>query len=152
MLTLQQICEAAGGTLLSGNPEQAITSFHFDTRQLAAGSLFVALTSGERDGHQFLEEAKKQGAVAALISNQDYQLDTKLGYILVNNTEKAFAKVAHYYRTQLHIPIIAVTGSNGKTTTKDMIAHVLGYKKDVFKTFKNYNNHLGVPLSILQIN
>ncbi|HJV44616.1 MAG TPA: UDP-N-acetylmuramoyl-tripeptide--D-alanyl-D-alanine ligase [Bacillota bacterium] len=153
MLTLEQICDAAGGTLLSGRPDQSITSFHFDTRQLTRDSLFVALTSGERDGHQFLQEAKIQGAIAALISNPDYQTEEiELAYILVDNTEKAFAKIAHYYRNQLHIPVIAVTGSNGKTTTKDMIAHVLGSKKNVFKTYKNYNNHLGVPLSILQIN
>jgi UDP-N-acetylmuramoyl-tripeptide--D-alanyl-D-alanine ligase len=153
MLTLQQICEATGGTLLVGNPVQIITSFHFDTRQLTSGSLFIALTGAERDGHQFLQEAQKQGAKAALISNQSY-INEELGlsFILVDDTKKGFADIARYYRNTLHIPIIAVTGSNGKTTTKDIIAHVLGYKKNVFKTYKNFNNHLGVPLSLLQIN
>ena len=75
----------------------------------------------------------------------------ELTFILVRDTELAFAQIASYYRDKLTIPVIAITGSNGKTTTKDIISHLLSFKKKVYKTFKNYNNHLGVPLSILQI-
>jgi UDP-N-acetylmuramoyl-tripeptide--D-alanyl-D-alanine ligase len=152
MLSLLEICEATEGQLIRGSQDQQIDFFHFDTRQLKHGGMFIALTDGARDGHQFLEEAKKQGAACALISNQDYcKLAPELSYVVVKDTQKAFAQIAKWYRKKLAIPFIAVTGSNGKTTTKDMIAHVLGYKKKVFKTYKNYNNHLGVPLSILQI-
>lgn len=152
MLSLLEICEATQGELIRGSKDQQIDFFHFDTRQLKNGSLFIALTDGARDGHQFLEEAQKQGAVAALISNKDYcKLAPELSYVVVKDTQRAFADIATWYRNKLSIPFIAVTGSNGKTTTKDMIAHILGCKKKVFKTYKNYNNHLGVPLSILQI-
>ncbi|RKD23997.1 hypothetical protein BEP19_06150 [Ammoniphilus oxalaticus] len=152
MLTIHEICEATGGQLL-GNPIQnEVSSFHFDTRLLTSGAMFIALTGGTRDGHEFLDEAHQQGAIAALISNLEIARQNKeLAYVHVQDTEQAFAQLAEYYRKKLTIPVIAVTGSNGKTTTKDIIAHVLGYKKKVFKTFKNLNNHLGVPLSILQI-
>ncbi len=153
MLTLQEICEATGGTLIGSPQHETIDSFHFDTRMISPGSMFIALTGGARDGHLFLSQAQEQGASAALISNPDYAKETssKMVYVLVADSQQAFAQIAQYYRNKLTIPIIAVTGSNGKTTTKDMIAHVLTHKKKVFKTYKNYNNHLGVPLSLLQI-
>lgn len=152
MLTLQEICEVTGGVLIGKTKSTAIHSFHFDTRQLVSGSMFIALTSGTRDGHLFLSQAQEQGAIAALVSDEKVcKEDEEFAFVLVKDTEKAFAQIASFYRSKLTIPIIAVTGSNGKTTTKDIISHVLGYKKKVYKTFKNLNNHLGVPLSLLQI-
>ncbi|MEW9667357.1 UDP-N-acetylmuramoyl-tripeptide--D-alanyl-D-alanine ligase [Ammoniphilus sp. 3BR4] len=151
MLTLEEICEATGGRLI-GSAVQPIHSFHFDTRQVQPGAMFVALTGGTRDGHLFISEAKANGAIAALISDESYADQASgLSYVLVDDTQLAFGQIAKYYRLHLEIPIIAVTGSNGKTTTKDMIAHILGHKKNIYKTYKNFNNHLGVPLSILQI-
>lgn len=151
MLTLEEISQATGGQLI-GSTAQPIHSFHFDTRQVQPGAMFIALTGGARDGHLFLAEAKAKGAIAALISDGSYaEKDNGLSYVLVKDTQLAFGQIAKSYRERLKIPIIAVTGSNGKTTTKDMIAHILGHKKNVYKTYKNFNNHLGVPLSILQI-
>ena len=132
-----------------------ITSVHFDSRQLAAGGLFIALTSGVRNGHEFLVGAAQQGAVAALVSDEEAAkscgLPLTFSLILVKDTEKAFQNLARLYRNNLQIPIIAITGSNGKTTTKDITAHLLSSKYKVYKTYKNFNNHLGVPLSLLQI-
>ncbi|WP_164984833.1 UDP-N-acetylmuramoyl-tripeptide--D-alanyl-D-alanine ligase [Ammoniphilus sp. CFH 90114] len=151
MLTLQEIGQAAEGKWI-GLPSLPVHSFHFDTRQVGPGGMYIALTGGNRDGHLFLAEAKSKGAVAALISDETYMdMDSGLVYVLVEDTQLAFGKIAKFYRQRLNLPIIAVTGSNGKTTTKDMIAHILSYKKNIYKTYKNFNNHLGVPLSLLQI-
>jgi len=144
----------AGGMLRAGDPGLLLTAVHFDTRQLAQGSLFVALTGGARDGHDFLLQAAQQGAAAAVISDESnvpQGLPQGFGLILVNDTLRAFQKLAAAYRSQLDIPPIAITGSIGKTTVKDIVAHVLGSRFSVYKTHKNWNNHLGVPYSLLQI-
>jgi UDP-N-acetylmuramoyl-tripeptide--D-alanyl-D-alanine ligase len=155
MFTIKKIVEITEGTLLVGNEADTITSVHFDSRQLQNGALFVALTSGTRDGHEFLQAAYKMGAVAAFVSDEkkarEAALPTSFSLILVDDTEKAFQQLARTYRNQLSLPIAAITGSNGKTTTKDILAHLLSGKKKVYKTYKNFNNHLGVPLSLLQI-
>lgn len=153
MISLQEIAEMTGGKLLTGNPKQQVSMFHFDTRKLERGGMFIALTSGKRDGHSFLHHAVKQGATAALISSKqiNQQQYPGLSLLLVNDTEAAFQQLAASYRQRLQFPFIAVTGSNGKTTTKDMIAHLLAAKYRTFKTQGNFNNHLGIPLSLLQM-
>lgn len=139
--------------MLRGNPNLMIRSVHFDTRQLQAESLFVAV-KGTRDGHAFLPQAAANGAVAALISEPEQipaDLPETFALILVNDTVRAYQKLGAAYRRQFAFPFIAVTGSNGKTTTKDMIAHLLAQKMPLYRTYKNYNNHLGVPYSLLQL-
>jgi UDP-N-acetylmuramoyl-tripeptide--D-alanyl-D-alanine ligase len=154
MLLVQNVLDWTEGILLQGKPEVLIREVHFDSRQLHHDALFVALTTGRRDGHQFIESAIQNGAIAILLSKDDSSLRQKypqIHFIYVKNTEKAFQTMAASYRKQLNLPVIAVTGSNGKTTTKDMIAHLLKGKFNVHKTYKNLNNHLGVPLSLLSI-
>lgn len=153
-IRLEQVAIQAEGLLLAGNPAAEISSVHFDSRQLTAGSLFVAITGGVRDGHDFLLQAAEKGAVAAIISREGKipaGLPDGFGLILVNDTLRAFQKLAAGYRKAFAIPHIAITGSIGKTTTKDIIAHVLGSRFPLLKTYKNQNNHLGVPLSLLQL-
>ncbi|WP_286886023.1 UDP-N-acetylmuramoyl-tripeptide--D-alanyl-D-alanine ligase [Aneurinibacillus sp. UBA3580] len=155
MFTVQEIVEITEGTLLQGDETTEITSVHFDSRKLTDRSLFVALTGGTRDGHEFLPNAAKAGACAAFVSNETKAREAGLAdtfaLILVKDTEKAFQQIARIYRNRLSLPIAAITGSNGKTTTKDILAHLLSGQKKVYKTYKNFNNHLGVPLSLLQI-
>ncbi|MGC5328557.1 UDP-N-acetylmuramoyl-tripeptide--D-alanyl-D-alanine ligase [Brevibacillus sp. SYSU BS000544] len=151
--TLASVAKMAEGIILHGNPSTSVHSAHFDARLLEAGALFVPIV-GSRDGHDFISQAIEQGASAALISNQDkipQDSPENFGYILVNDTLRAFQKMASAYRKSFHMPFVAVTGSNGKTTTKDIIAHVLSQRNNVYKTFKNLNNHLGVPYSLLQL-
>ncbi|MFS0919107.1 UDP-N-acetylmuramoyl-tripeptide--D-alanyl-D-alanine ligase [Brevibacillus sp. 179-C 1.1 NHS] len=153
-IALDQAAIQAEGLLLAGSPELALSSVHFDTRELTPGSLFVALTGGARDGHDFLLQAVKQGAVAALVSNQEKipaNLPKDFGLILVNDTLRGFQKLAAAYRKSFSFPHIAITGSIGKTTVKDIVAHVLASRSPVYKTYKNFNNHIGVPLSLLQM-
>lgn len=153
-IALQQAAINAEGLLLRGEPGLIVSSVHFDTRQLTNGSLFVALTGGARDGHDFLLQAAQNGAVAAIISDQDnipQELPEGFGLILVNDTLRAFQKLAAAYRRTFSLPPIAITGSIGKTTTKDIVAHVLESRFPTYKTYKNLNNHLGVPYSLLQV-
>lgn len=153
-IALDQAAIKAEGILLAGSPGLALSSVHFDTRELTAGSLFVALTGGARDGHDFLLQAVEQGAVAALVSNQEKipaNLPNDFGLILVNDTLRGFQKLAAAYRKSFSFPHIAITGSIGKTTVKDIVAHVLASRSPVYKTYKNFNNHIGVPLSLLQM-
>ncbi|WP_035100392.1 UDP-N-acetylmuramoyl-tripeptide--D-alanyl-D-alanine ligase [Aneurinibacillus terranovensis] len=155
MFTIKEIIEITGGKLLQGHEARKIVSVHFDSREMREGALFVALTGGSRDGHEFLRQAAEQGGEAALISDAAKASETALpsdfSLVLVPDTEKAFQVLARTHRNRLAIPIVAITGSNGKTTTKDILAHILSGKMNVYKTYKNFNNHLGVPLSLLQM-
>lgn len=154
MITVDHVLRWTGGVLLQGDSSRTIQDVHFDSRELKGQALFVALTGGKRDGHQFIESAILNGAVAILVSQDDPQLRQKythITFIQTENTETAFQALAKGYRKELNLPVIAVTGSNGKTTTKDMIAHLLSGQFNVYKTYKNFNNHLGVPLSLLSI-
>lgn len=154
MITVREVVDWSGGNLLQGDPERVIRHVHFDSRQMEEEGLFVALTTGQRDGHQFIEGAIQKGACAVLVSQDQPSLRLnypEITFIYHKDTEAAFQSIARSYRQKVKIPLIAVTGSNGKTTTKDMIAHLLAAKFRVHKTYKNFNNHLGVPLSLLSI-
>ncbi|MFY0545098.1 UDP-N-acetylmuramoyl-tripeptide--D-alanyl-D-alanine ligase [Brevibacillus sp. H7] len=153
-ISLERAASMAEGLLLQGEPASTVGSVHFDTRELTPGALFVAIQGKGRDGHDFLLQAADNGARAAIISDQTKiprDLPAEFGLLLVNDTLRAFQKLAAAYRRGFSFPFVAVTGSNGKTTTKDMIAHLLESKLPVYKTFKNLNNHLGVPYSLLQL-
>lgn len=135
------------------SPDLMIDVVDFDTRRLTANSLYIALTIGQTDGHRYIEEAIQQGAVAVLISNESVvkaEWTKRVTFLVVEDTLLAFQALAHAYRKQLNIPVIGITGSNGKTTTKDIVATLLSTKLAVHKTYKNFNNHLGVPLTLLQ--
>lgn len=120
-----------------------------DTRNISAGCLFFALKGERFDANTFTAEALKQGAAFAVIDNPEYQLNAQC--ILVADVLTALQDLARHHRSQLHIPIIGLTGSNGKTTTKELINAVLAEKYKTFATKGNLNNHIGVPLSILSI-
>ncbi|MFT4533570.1 MAG: UDP-N-acetylmuramoyl-tripeptide--D-alanyl-D-alanine ligase [Saprospiraceae bacterium] len=120
-----------------------------DSRSISENQLFFALKGPNFDGHLYVESALKEGAKYAIIEDERY-----IGVpntILVTNVERALQDLARYHRTTLKIPIIGLTGSNGKTTTKELLASVLCQKFEVFATKGNLNNHLGVPISILSI-
>lgn len=123
----------------------------FDTRRLTPGQLFIPL-SGTHDGHDFIENAIKGGAVATLwASDHTNRLPVAIPALVVDDPLAAFQKLSKYYLTKINPRVIAVTGSNGKTTTKDMIASVLSGEFNVTKTYDNFNNEIGVPYTILQM-
>ncbi|MGG6432866.1 UDP-N-acetylmuramoyl-tripeptide--D-alanyl-D-alanine ligase [Anoxybacillus sp. D401a] len=122
-----------------------------DTRTIAQGNIYVPLKGATFNGHQFVMQAFDKGAAAALWSKHEPNAPKEVPLIFVDDTLVALQQLAHAYRKQLRTRIIGVTGSNGKTTTKDMIASLLGTVYRVQKTEGNLNNHIGVPLTLLRL-
>lgn len=154
--TINEITTITGGKLLNVRPtyKEKIEHVHFDSRLLEKNSLFIALTIGNQNGHDFIEKAIEKGATCILLSQEMYYYEydnPKVSFILVEDTLQAFHKLAAYHREEMNIPVVAITGSNGKTSTKDILSHVLSTHKEILKTEKNFNNHLGVPLTLLQM-
>jgi len=153
--TFQEAATTVRGRLVSGG-QGTWRGVSTDTRALAPGSLFVALKGNRFDGHQFVSEAFAQGAAGAVVSAiwEDWKRDAACAQkplILVDDTLEALGALAAAHRAQFQIPVMAVTGSTGKTTTKDMTAHVLGKSREVLRTAENYNNEIGVPLALLSL-
>jgi len=130
-------------------PTVPITGFAIDTRRLQPGQLFVALKSDRRDGHDFLAAAKDAGAAGALVSRLDPRL--ALPQLLVVDPLAAFQAIAREHRRAFPGPVIGISGSAGKTSTKDLVARLLGGGPTVLATEGNLNNHLGVPLTLTRL-
>ena len=120
-----------------------------DTRNLPAGCVFFALHGERFDGNKFAQQALESGASLAVIDNPEYAQPG--GTLLVPNTLLALQDLARAWRRELGLPIIAITGTNGKTTTKELLAAVLSTKYNIHYTQGNLNNQIGVPLTLLQI-
>lgn len=120
-----------------------------DTRSIIPGCLFFALKGENFDANTFAEEALNQGAALSVIDHKDYQVNDRC--ILVEDVLSTLQNLAKHHRSQLNIPVIGLTGSNGKTTTKELVKAVLTEKYRTFATKGNLNNHIGVPLSVLAI-
>ncbi|NET09681.1 MAG: UDP-N-acetylmuramoyl-tripeptide--D-alanyl-D-alanine ligase [Symploca sp. SIO2B6] len=124
-----------------------------DSRTLKQGELFVALQGETFDGHGFLHKAEANGAIAAIVHKIPLNLEAlSIPVLQVEDTLVAYQRIGHWWRHQFQIPIIAITGSVGKTTTKELIAAVLSTQGTVLKTQANYNNEIGVPKTLLQLN
>ncbi|GAK47355.1 UDP-N-acetylmuramoyl-tripeptide--D-alanyl-D-alanine ligase [Secundilactobacillus oryzae JCM 18671] len=127
-----------------------VSSVSFDSREVTEGALFVPLM-GERDGHTFVDSAAKNGAVATFWCRDHTDISTDLPVIVVKDTLQALQDLSRYYLMKINPRVVAVTGSNGKTTTKDMIAALLATQFNVTKTQDNFNNEIGVPVTILSM-
>jgi UDP-N-acetylmuramoyl-tripeptide--D-alanyl-D-alanine ligase len=143
-MNLNEIAELFGHSV-PGNAQ--VTGVCIDSRKVRPGDLFITLCGKYFDGHDFIKDAQAQGAVAVLCSRANHQID--IPQLVVANTLQALTKLATYYRQTINCPVIALTGSNGKTTVKEMIAAIL--PKPAHATPGNFNNHIGVPLSVLQL-
>lgn len=152
-LTLRQLIDAVGGTLVGDfqDLDAVFTDVCTDSRNLTAGCLFLPLQGERFDGHGFINSALEGGAVGCITArDRDSYLPGKF-YVKVRSTHRALRDLARFYKEQFSIPFIAVTGSVGKTTTKDMVAAVLGSRFNVLKTEGNFNNDIGLPLTILRL-
>lgn len=155
-LTVKDILEICNGKLICGNQEQICENFSKDTRQINQGDVYVGIKGEKFNGSLLYQEAIKQGAKVCLLEEIEIEQEKYKNYedvtiITVKDTVKALQKLASYKRSLYDIPVIAVTGSVGKTSTKDMIASVVSTSYNVQKTEGNYNNHIGVPLTILSL-
>ncbi len=143
--TTEEIAKATGG-VASGHAE--VTSVVIDNREARPGSLFIAIKGERLDGHQFIDSAVEAGATAVLCHKD---VSCKVPTVKVADTTKAFLDLAKSYRLEYDIPVVALTGSVGKTTTKEMIWCVLNAKYHAHKTYKNWNNEIGLPKVLLRL-
>jgi len=160
-LTLVNIAEACGGKLCGGAglEEKEVTCGVIDSRKIEKDGLFFAAVGEHVDGHKFIGQVFAKGAACVVTEKTPEEVEAEHGvlvnewgpYILVESTFAALKKIAAFYRMQLSIPIVGITGSVGKTSTKEFIAGVLSRKFSVLKTEGNFNNEIGLPLTLLRI-
>lgn len=143
-----QIAAWTGGCWTT-RPAGALTGFTQDTRTLGAGEVFVALKTEQRDGHDFVGEAQQRGASAALVAS--VVNGCALAQLVVADPLAALQRIAREHRLEFHGTVVGVTGSAGKTSTKDLLALLLGGAPDVLATDGNLNNHIGVPLTLTRL-
>ena len=148
-LTVAEILQATRGKLHRGAANTVITRISTDSRTISEGELFVALVGESFDGHDFIDIAHQGRASGAVVSKQ---IETDLPIVIeVKDSLIALGDIAAFHRRKFDLPIVAITGSNGKTTTKDMTASVLSQRFSVFQSEKNYNNQIGIPSRLLEL-
>ncbi len=149
---IREIIISSTDYVADNTEEIIITGVNTDTRTLKSGDLFVALKGEKFNGHDFVEIALEKGAIALVVEHQVSANSTqKIPQLIVQDTLEAYQKIARWWREQFTIPLIAITGSVGKTTTKELIAGVLATYGNVHKTQANYNNEIGVPKTLLEL-
>lgn len=161
-LTIREISEACGGRLIPGagaDMDMPVSGVVLDSRQVAQGGVFIAVPGEKVDGHRFVGQVFSRGAALAVVQETPEEIERRTGedtsgwrsLLLVQDTLQALKDIAEMYRKKLSIPVIGITGSTGKTSTKELIAGVLAEKYRVLKTEGNFNNEIGVPLTLLRI-
>lgn len=155
-LKIKDILRVTQGKLITGNDEDICITYSKDTRTIKKGDCYLGIKGEKWNGSDFWEEALKNGADTVIVSGINFTQDNKEKWknkniIVVEDVTDALQKIARAKRELYDIPVIAVTGSVGKTTTKDMIANVLSQKYKTFKTQENYNGMIGLPFTILQL-
>lgn len=148
--TLEEIVEATGGRLYYGDPKTVASGVSFDTRTIKENNVFVPMVA-DRNGHEFIQSAIDNGASVAFWSDPIETAPQSIAIIEVTDTLVAFQQFAQAYLKKIKPKVVAITGSNGKTTTKDMVAAVASSTFKTHKTVGNFNNHIGLPLTILEM-
>ncbi len=148
-LPIEYVWIACGGTLHGSAPAGELTDIVTDSRQVTEGCMFAAIRGERVDGHDFIPAAFAAGAACCLVERVPADMDGC--FIQVADTQRALQQIAGFYRSQFQIPVVGVTGSVGKTTAKEMLASVLEQRYHVLKTAGNFNNDLGVPLTIFRL-
>ncbi|HEX3038978.1 MAG TPA: UDP-N-acetylmuramoyl-tripeptide--D-alanyl-D-alanine ligase [Caproiciproducens sp.] len=149
-MTVGEIAGACGGELLCGDPDTVITSVSTDSRKVGPGILFVPIKGERTDAHNFIDAVFAAGASASL-TQEHSRMDDSHAWIRVTDTVAALQRIASAYRERFRIPFIGITGSVGKTTTKEMIALALSAQLKVMKTEGNFNSQIGLPLTMFRL-
>lgn len=156
VLSGAEIVKATGGEIVRGKADTVISGITTDSRAVAAGNLFIALAGEKFNGHDFLASAVRDGAAAVLIQKNEAGrlslLQDSILAVAVDDTLRALGDIARRRRKMFSVPVLAVTGSSGKTTTKEMAAAIIGTRKRLLKTEGNLNNLIGLPLTLLRMN
>lgn len=150
-IKVSELVEAVNGKLLAGDGEILVTSVSTNSKEIEKGALFVPIVGERVDAHDFIDMALDAGAVVTFTQRDNLSYKEGKAYIKVENTLYALQAAASYYRSQFSIPLIGITGSVGKTTTKEMIAAALSTQKKVLKTKGNMNSQVGLPLMMFEL-
>jgi len=150
-ITLEDIFNLSTAVIYNPDLYKSVTSVSIDTRTIKKNSLFVAIKGKNFDGHNYIKDAVNKGATAIVVSNRKLNTldDFNISVISVRNTKTAYGELANIWRKKLKAKVISITGSNGKTTTKEITKQLLSAKYKVHSTYSNNNNEIGVPLTIL---
>ena len=155
IFSIDQVIKAVGGILISGASQNKVSGVSTDSRLVEKGNIFIALQGENFDGHDFVQKVAEKGAASVLLSNPSKvdleKLDKAVSVIKVSDTLQALGDLAHNYRQRFSLPVIGITGSSGKTTTKEMMATIIGRQKNVLKTEGNLNNLIGLPQTIFRL-
>lgn len=157
-ITVNDIVTAVGGVLLCGDGNTKTDHISIDSRTMSGNDIFVPLIGEKTDAHLFIAQAVRNGAIAVLTSRhhthkdiEEAGLDDTIAYISVRDTKDALQDIGRFYRSRIGIPLIGITGSVGKTTTREMVAAALSANYKVYKTPANRNSQVGVPITISEI-
>jgi UDP-N-acetylmuramoyl-tripeptide--D-alanyl-D-alanine ligase len=156
--TVDEILKATGGELLCGDRTRGFEKVGIDSRNISAGDLFVAIVGEVHDGHRFARDVVKQGVGGLVVARDktdempiaDWQTG-RIACVAVSDTLRALGDLAAFHRSRTDVAVVAITGSNGKTTTRQMAAAVVAQKFNTLSTIGNYNNQIGVPLTLLRL-
>lgn len=148
-VTVRDILEATQGTLLCGDVNTVIRDICIDSREAKEGDLFVPIIGEKVNAHRFIESVLE--TASATLTSEHYAVSAEKPYIKVADTQQALQDIGRWIRKRITIPVVAVTGSVGKTTTRNMIATALGSERNVFETQKNFNSQIGVPIMLCRI-
>lgn len=149
-IKISEILNATNGNLIKGNNNYPVKGITIDSRKVSQDDLFIAIKGKSLDGHNFIKEAFENGATSIVSKNLCSECKA-VNQIIVSNTTKALGDIAMYYRKKFNPTVIAITGSNGKTTTKEMLGAILKSKLNIVKAPNSFNNDIGVPLTVLRL-
>jgi UDP-N-acetylmuramoyl-tripeptide--D-alanyl-D-alanine ligase len=151
VITVQEIVRATQGALVVGDLAILVNGISIDSRTLGVGEAFFAIRGHRLDGHAFVAEAASRGASCLVVHHVPDPIPSGVPLVLVEETTKALGRLAAAHRAKFDVPVVAVTGSNGKTTTKEMLAAVLGQRWRVLRSESSFNNQWGLPLTLLRL-
>ncbi|NLZ81752.1 MAG: UDP-N-acetylmuramoyl-tripeptide--D-alanyl-D-alanine ligase, partial [Clostridiales bacterium] len=149
-MTVHNILLATKGELLCGNENTVIETISIESKKIRENTLFVPIKGERTDGHIYIEDALSLGAQATLTSNH-FHMNSEKTWILVKDTKKALQDIASYYIRKQNVPVVGITGSVGKTTTRELVAKALSAELSVYQTPGNKNSQTGVPLSLAEV-